>query len=298
MIENIGTAFLLTFLAGLATAIGGGIAFVVKPDNLKALSIGLGFSAGVMIFLSLTEIIPAAAETLTQYFPHSHDWLVYASFIIGIIIALLIDYFLPDHIDQDEVLHPDDPCLHRHKIKKAGLFTAIAICVHNFPEGMATFLSTTQSLQLGASVAIAIAIHNIPEGLAVGFAFGAAAVEGTPGAFAAALGLAAGMAIQNFPEGAAVSLPLKASTGSRGKAFLLGAGSGAVEPVCALAGYFLASHLSFAQPWFLAFAAGAMIFVVAEDLIPDAHLGKYPHLGTWGMMLGFVIMMVLDVALG
>ena len=137
MLENVGIAFLLTLLAGLATTIGGAIAFVVKPDNLKALSVGLGFSAGVMIFLSLTEIIPTASETLNVNFPNSHEWLVYLSFIVGIAIAVLIDYFIPDHIDQEEVLHPDEPTNHHQKIKKAGLFMAIAICVHNFPEGIA-----------------------------------------------------------------------------------------------------------------------------------------------------------------
>ena len=106
------------------------------------------------------------------------------------------------------------------------------------------------------------------------------------------------MAIQNFQEGAAVSLPMKTATGSRGKAFLYGMGSGAVEPVFAVVGYFLAANLTAAQPWFLAFAAGAMIFVVVEDLIPDAHLSEHPHFGTWGAMLGFAMMMALDVALG
>ena len=127
---------------------------------------------------------------------------------------------------------------------------------------------------------------------------GAAAAIGEEGAFVSALGLAVGMAIQNFPEGAAVSLPMKTATGSRGKAFLYGMGSGAVEPVFAVVGYFLAANLTAAQPWFLAFAAGAMIFVVVEDLIPDAHLSEHPHFGTWGAMLGFVVMMALDVALG
>lgn len=253
MIENIGTAFLLTFLAGLATAIGGGIAFVVKPDNLKALSIGLGFSAGVMIFLSLTEIIPAAAETLTQYFPHSHDWLVYASFIIGIIIALLIDYFLPDHIDQDEVLHPDDPCLHRHKIKKAGLFTAIAICVHNFPEGMATFLSTTQSLQLGASVAIAIAIHNIPEGIAV-------------------------------------AMPIYHITGKKRYAMLYASLSGLTEPLGAFIGLFLLKLL-FPQMivgFLLAAVAGIMIYISFDTLLPLAKEYGNWHLSMIGIVTGML----------
>ena len=143
------------------------------------------------------------------------------------------------------------------------------------------------SLKKSTKMFLAVTIHNIPEGLAVGFAFGAAAAMGEYSAYVSALALAIGIAIQNFPEGAAVSLPMKTATGSRGKAFLYGMGSGAVEPVFAVVGYFLAANLMAAQPWFLAFAAGAMIFVVVEDLIPDAHLSEHPHFGTWGAMLGF-----------
>lgn len=142
----------------------------------------------------------------------------------------------------------------------------------------------------------AMTVHNIPEGLAVGFAFGAAC--GDNAALFSAFGLAFGIAIQNFPEGAAVSLPLKRVAGGNIRAFLFGTGSGAVEPVAAVIGYFLASTLIKAQPWLLAFAAGAMIFVVAEDLIPDAKSESDSHLGTWGVMVGFAIMMALDVALG
>ena len=132
----------------------------------------------------------------------------------------------------------------------------------------------------------------------MGVAFGALSTGADSGAMLAALAVAIGIGIQNFPEGAAVSLPLKQATGSRGKAFAFGVGSGAVEPVSAVLGYFLAAYLTAAQPWLLAFAAGAMIFVVVEDLIPDAKLDAHPHLGTWGVMIGFVLMMVLDVALG
>lgn len=120
----------------------------------------------------------------------------------------------------------------------------------------------------------------------MGFAFGAAATSGEYAAYISALALAIGMAVQNFPEGAAVALPMKSVTGSRLKSFLIGTASGAVEPVFAVAGFFLASQLALLQPWFLAFAAGAMIFVVAEDLIPDSHLASHPHLGTWGVMIG------------
>lgn len=144
----------------------------------------------------------------------------------------------------------------------------------------------------------AVTLHNIPEGLAVGFAFGAAAVAGDNAAYISALGLAIGMGIQNFPEGAAVSLPMRQVTGSSKKAFLFGMGSGAVEPISAVIGFLLASQLIILQPWLLAFSAGAMLFVVAEDLIPDANISENPHNGTWGFMIGFIIMMILDVALG
>ena len=148
---------------------------------------------------------------------------------------------------------------------------------------------------------VAVTIHNIPEGLAVGVAYSVAAVsaaEGEASAFAGALGLSIGMAIQNFPEGASVSLPMASALGSKRKAALFGVASGAVEPIAAVVGYFLATGVSALQPWMLAFAAGAMIFVVVEDLVPDAHFGEHPHLATWGTMAGFVIMMTLDVALG
>lgn len=148
-----------------------------------------------------------------------------------------------------------------------------------------------------AKLMIAITVHNIPEGLAVGFAFGAAAAASTNSAFLSALGLAVGIGIQNFPEGAAVSLPYSSLTGKKAKAFLLGSLSGAVEPVFAILGFFLASSLTIIQPWLLSFAAGAMIFVVSEELIPDSQTDLNPHIGTWGVMLGFSLMMILDVAL-
>ena len=128
-------------------------------------------------------------------------------------------------------------------------------------------------------------------------AFGGAAAANDHAQFVSAFGLAIGLAIQNLPEGAAVSLPMKNALGSRGKAFGYGVGSGVVEPIFAVVGYFLASSLTAVQPWLLAFAAGAMIFVVADDLIPDSKLADYPHLGTWGVIAGFIIMMTLDVAL-
>ena len=144
----------------------------------------------------------------------------------------------------------------------------------------------------------AVTLHNIPEGLAVGFAFGAASMLGTTAAYFGALGLAIGIGIQNFPEGAALSLPMKSVIKSNKRAFLWGMTSGIAEPIFAALGYFLAAHLQKWQPWFLSFAAGAMLFVAAEDLIPDAKSEASPYLGALGVLLGFVVMMTLDVVLG
>ena len=251
--ENIGIALLLTLLAGLATSIGGAIAFVVKPDNLKALSVALGFSAGVMIFLSLTEIIPTAQESLSINFPNHFEWIAFLSFIFGLVTAILIDYFLPDHIDEEELLHPDDPCLHRHKIKKAGLFTAIAICIHNFPEGMATFLSTTHSIQIGISVALAIAIHNIPEGIAV-------------------------------------AMPIYHLTGKKRYAMLYASLSGLSEPLGAFLGMFI---LQFVFPqmivgFMLAAVAGIMVYISFDTLLPLAKEFGSWHLSIIGIVTGML----------
>jgi ZIP family zinc transporter len=146
---------------------------------------------------------------------------------------------------------------------------------------------------------LAVTLHNIPESLAVGFAFGGAWGIGTKAAFLSALGVAIGIGIQNFPEGAAVSLPMRATLKSKHKAFLYGFASGAVEPLFAVLGCIFAAYLRFLQPWLLAFAAGAMVFVVAQDLLPDTELAgeKGRAIGAWGAVIGFVVMMILDVAL-
>ena len=145
---------------------------------------------------------------------------------------------------------------------------------------------------------LAVTLHNIPEGLAVGFAFGAAASQALPSAYVSALMLAIGIGIQNFPEGAALALPLKTQFNSNPKAFLWASASGVVEPIFATLGYFLASVLQAFQPWFLAFSAGTMVFVAANDLIPDSKGAQADgKCGAWGVLLGFVVMMTLDVAL-
>ena len=261
--ENYGIALLLTLFAGLATAIGGGIAFIVKKNNLKALSIGLGFSAGVMIFLSFNEIIPESAEMLRINFPNDYNWIVYTGFIIGIITAILIDYFLPDHIDTEELLNPDVPSLHRHRLKRAGIFAAIAICVHNFPEGMATFLTTTQNITLGLSVALAIAIHNIPEGIAV-------------------------------------ALPMYQVTGKKRYAMLYASLSGITEPIGALVGMFIFG-IFLPQALvgaLMAAVAGIMTYISFDTLLPLAKEYGSWHLSMIGIVSGILFIWVSLILIG
>ena len=166
MIENWKIPLLMTILAGFATVIGGFITFLVNKNNLKILSLGLGFSAGVMIFVSLTEILSTAEGLLKQYYPIDYHWIMFWGFIAGVIISKLIDTFVPDHVEEDLLDGNENP-KREHRIKRAGILTAIAIAVHNFPEGLGTFLVSSQDITIGITVALAIALHNIPEGIAV-----------------------------------------------------------------------------------------------------------------------------------
>lgn len=253
--------FLVIFVA---TSLGASMVFFfnsVFSGRVNALM--LGFAAGVMTAASVWSLLIPSIESVNDTFG-VWSWVpAVLGFIVGGLFLMLLDHVIPHiHFGTEQ---EEGPKTHLHKSIKMFL---------------------------------AVTIHNIPEGLAVGFAFGAASIDGSASAYAAALGLSVGIAIQNLPEGAAVSLPMSQVVRSRSKAFLFGVGSGIVEPIAALLGFMLASQLIALQPWLLAFAAGAMIFVVAEDLIPDAKMEENPHLGTWGFMAGFAVMMVLDVALG
>ena len=252
--------FLVIFAA---TTLGSAVVWFFKKDiSEKVNTVFLGFASGIMIAASVWSLLIPSMEG-------AGDWGKWSfvpalvGFLVGGLFLVVLDHVVPH--------------LHAGTSEEEGLRV---------------------TMKKSTKMFLAVTIHNIPEGLAVGFAFGAAAAAGENAAYISALALAIGIAVQNFPEGAAVALPMKTATQSRAKAFLYGMGSGAVEPVFAVVGFFLASALTAMQPWFLAFAAGAMVFVVAEDLIPDSHLVSHPHLGTWGVMFGFAVMMVLDVALG
>ena len=255
-------ALLGTMFTFLATALGAATVFFFKKDIPHGMQRAfLGFAAGVMIAASVWSLLIPAMEMAQQ--AGGVAWLPAAGgFVLGAAFLLLLDRLLPH-------LHPGS----------------------DRPEGLKSSFARTTMLVL------AVTLHNIPEGLAVGLAFGLAG-EGGVMSLSGALALSLGMALQNFPEGAAISLPLKKEGLSNARSFAYGALSGIVEPVAGVLGVLVAASITGVMPWFLSFAAGAMIYVVVEELIPEASLGEHSHTGTLSVMLGFLVMMVLDVALG
>lgn len=247
----------------LMTTLGAAVVFFVRKQmSPKFNRIFLGFAAGVMIAASVWSLIIPALDNSAQQGGNFYWIPAVLGFLLGGLFLYFIDRLLPHlHINDDK------------------------------PEGMRTKLNRTTML------VFAIALHNAPEGLAVGFAFGFALKSGDPALLASALALSIGIGIQNFPEGAAVAIPLKETGVSTKKAFFLGSLSGFVEPVFAALGLLLASVLMSLMPWFMAFAAGAMIYVVVEELIPEAQLDSHSHIGTFAVMFGFVLMMLVDAVL-
>lgn len=260
-------ALIATIFTWSITALGASLVFFFKKINKKVLNAMLGFAAGVMIAASFWSLLAPSiemAEELGQI-----PWLTAAiGFLGGGAFLLLVDKLLP----------------HLHM----GLDTSEA-------EGIKT------SWQRSILLVLAITLHNIPEGLAVGVAFGAVAYGLPSASIGGAIALAIGIGLQNFPEGAAVSIPLRREGLSRKKAFLYGQASGIVEPISGVIGAYAVISMRPLLPYALAFAAGAMIYVVVEELIPEAQQGddmNKTDIATVGCIIGFAIMMVLDVALG
>ncbi|HEX3007043.1 MAG TPA: ZIP family metal transporter [Bacteroidales bacterium] len=263
-VDPILLALLATLFTWGVTALGSGMVFFFKTINKKILNLMLGFAAGVMIAASFWSLLAPAISMSEEN--GGVGWIpALTGFLAGGAFLFLIDRTLP----------------HLH----LGL-------ARDKAEGIKT--SWHRSILL----VLAITLHNIPEGLAVGVAFGALAHNPDAGALAGAVALAIGIGLQNFPEGAAVSIPLRREGFSRRKAFNYGQLSGAVEPIAGVVGAFLVTVMTPMLPYALSFAAGAMIFVVAEELIPESQTGNETDLSTIGVMVGFAVMMVLDVALG
>ncbi len=251
-------AFGLTIFAGLSTGIGSVLAFYTKQTNKRFLSGALGFSAGVMIYVSMVEIFAKARESLEIASGPKLGYIYTTiAFFAGIALIAIIDILVPNFENPHEVKEiadlndPDQ----RKNLKRMGLFSALAIAIHNFPEGLATFIAALENPTLGISIAIAIAIHNIPEGIAV-------------------------------------SVPIYYSTGSKRKAFIYSFASGLSEPVGAIIGFFLLR--SFISEYLFGFVfasvAGIMVYISLDELLPTAEKFGEHHIAIYGMICGMIVM--------
>lgn len=258
--QNIIIGLMLPFLG---TALGAGMVFLLKDKMDKRLQkLLLGFASGVMIAASVWSLIIPSINMAEEQ--NVIAWIpASVGFLLGMLFLLILDSVIPHiHLDKEK------------------------------PEGVKSKLKKTTMLVL------AVTLHNIPEGMAVGVVF-AGALAGNAGiSLAGAFALCIGIAIQNFPEGAIISMPLKSEGVSKAKSFTYGALSGIVEPIAALITILIANAITPVLPYFLSFAAGAMLYVVVEELIPESQMGEHSNIGTIGVAIGFVIMMILDVALG
>jgi zinc transporter, ZIP family len=259
--ENILFALGLTVFAGLATGIGSVMSFMSKKFNPKFLSASLGFSAGVMIYVSLVEIFVKAKDSLTA----AHGLKIgniytVIAFFAGIALIALIDKLIPSFENPHEIRNMKEKNLNpanNKKLLRMGLFSALAIAIHNFPEGLATFMSALTDPTLGISIAVAIAIHNIPEGIAV-------------------------------------SVPIYYATKNRKKAFWLSFLSGLAEPVGAILGYFILRNVFNDSTFGVIFAgvAGIMVYISLDELLPTAEEYGEHHIAIGGLIAGMAVMAV------
>ena len=259
--ESIIIALLLTIFAGGCTGIGAILSFFTRRDNTKILSAAMGLSAGVMVYISFMEMLPQARAALSgEYGEKAATWWMLVAFFSGIAIIALIDKFIPEDENPHEMHTMSElavPGNHHTGLKRTGTMLAIAIGIHNFPEGMATFISALDGLDVALPIVIAIAIHNIPEGIAV-------------------------------------SVPIFFATGSRKKAFKLSFLSGLSEPLGAIIGFFLIYTFiginSVILGILFALVAGIMIFISLDELLPTAKEYGAHHLSIYGLVAGMVLM--------
>lgn len=261
--ENLLLAFGLTLFAGLSTGIGSALAFFTKKTNTWFLSFSLGFSAGVMIYVSFVEIFQKAKDSLVEVHGDTLGvWFTVASFFAGMFFIAVIDRLIPSYENPHEIrgveqIPESDQKKNNHKLMRMGVFSAIAIAIHNFPEGLATFAAGLSDIKVALPIAIAIAIHNIPEGIAV-------------------------------------SVPIYYATGKRRKAFILSFLSGLAEPLGALIGYFVLFSIFDNQIMGILFGAvaGIMVFISIDELLPTAEeYGKH-HVSIYGLVAGMVVMAI------
>ncbi len=261
MENNVWLALGLTAIAGLSTGIGSAISLFAKKTNTKFLSLSLGFSAGVMIYVSMVEIFFKAQASLQSALGEKPGAVAtVASFFGGMLLIGLIDRLIPREHNPHEVQEPipeHHHPQHRQRLMRTGLFTALAIAIHNFPEGLATFVSALQSPSLAIPIVVAIALHNIPEGIAV-------------------------------------SVPIYYATGSKKKAFLYSFFSGLAEPVGAVVGYLILLPFMSDTVYGMLFAsvAGIMVFISIDELLPAAQAYGEHHLSIYGLVAGMALMAI------
>jgi ZIP family zinc transporter len=259
--ENVWIAFGLTLFAGLATGIGSALAFFAKRTNTKFLSLALGFSAGVMLYVSFVEIFFKAKDALVAATGAiTGTWMTVVSFFCGILLIGIIDKLVPSFENPHEIRNVEEmenngPGEREQKLLRMGMFTALAIAIHNFPEGLATFAAALSDPALGISIAVAIAIHNIPEGISV-------------------------------------SVPIYYATGSKRKAFYYSFLSGVAEPIGAVIGYAILLNFfnDFVFGILFAGVAGIMVFISLDELLPSAQKYGEHHLSIYGLVLGMAVM--------
>jgi ZIP family zinc transporter len=260
---NAMTAFMLTLLAGLSTGIGAAIAFFAKRTNTLLLAVALGFSAGVMLYVSFVELLKLSIVDFTLLLgTGAGGWAAVASFFAGMIVIAIIDKVVPEFENPHEAhgveeLDDKEEAKRMRKLYHVGIFTALVLAIHNAPEGLVTFVSAVQDPSLGIAIAIAIAIHNIPEGIAV-------------------------------------AIPIFYATGSRAKAFGFALFSGLVEPLGAVLGVVFLSQIL--GGWMIgfvyAFVAGIMVFISLDELLPSAQKFGHHHASIYGLMIGMAAMAI------
>lgn len=246
-------AFLITLVAGLATGIGAILAFFAKKENALFLSFSMGFSAGVMIYVSFMEILPSAADLLQS----RHHILLPIGFFVGIFLIGVIDFVIPKNENPHEFFHDERDFKKKRyaKLLRSGVLTAFVVAIHNFPEGFATFMSLMQDKTIGVSIALAIALHNIPEGIAV-------------------------------------SVPIYYATSSRMKAFLYSFASGFAEPIGAVIGYLLILPFlsNCVLSFVFSMTAGIMVYISLDELLPTAREYGKSRLAICGTVIGMIFM--------
>lgn len=266
-------AFMLTLLAGMSTAFGAFLAFFKTKDESRILAFGLGFSGGVMVYLSFVEILPKSIDFFSRTNAQNAESLGILCFFVGMILAFGIDLLIPKDVNPHELKSQNEVyceldsrqsyILRNNTIKRTAIFTAIAITIHNFPEGFATFVSALDSVAFGISIAVAVAIHNIPEGLAV-------------------------------------ALPIYHATGDKKQALKLTLLSGLSEPLGALVGYFLLAPILGDYTLAISFGAiaGIMVFISLDSLLPTSKLSAKGHESVLGVFVGMGVMALSLILLG